>query len=61
LEQGKGQADDLKLALAYRDHIHEAIIDRGIGPLIREQGADAATAFALLNEGWGWTNRSKSQ
>jgi hypothetical protein len=53
------QSDDLRLALAYRDHIHQAIVDRSIGALVREQGTKSSrdTAFALLNEGWGWSYR----
>jgi len=62
------QSDSLRLALAYRDRLSQAIIDRNIASEVRKvsgAGNDAnttlgITAFALLNEGWGWEKRTKS-
>ncbi|WP_348266257.1 hypothetical protein [Edaphobacter sp. DSM 109919] len=63
------QSDSLRLALSYRDHLNQVIIDRDIGSTVRSvAGSDAEAqavvgtlAFELLNEGWGWQNRIKSQ
>lgn len=62
------QPDSLHLALTYRDHLSQAVIDRSIGDTVRTiagTGKDAnaiagETAFALLNEGWDWQHRRKS-
>ncbi len=61
------QSDSLRLALAYRDRISQAIIDRSIGATVKTLSGSgpgsaalaSSTAFALLNEGWGWQNRKK--
>jgi hypothetical protein len=61
------QTDSLRRALAYRDRISQAIIDRSVLSTVKAiagNGADAedivrTTAFALLNEGWEWKNRKK--
>ena len=63
------QSDSLRLALAYRDRLSQAIIDRGVAATVNnlsgngnESGALAASiAFSLLNEGWDWQSRAKSK
>lgn len=63
------QSDSLRLALAYRDRVSQAIIDRNVVQTVKAlagTGADAndiaeETAFALLNEGWDWQHRKPSQ
>ena len=59
------QSDSLRLALAYRDRISQALIDREIGETLKastahDQKAFGETAFGLLNDGWGWKVRAKS-
>jgi hypothetical protein len=64
------QADSLRLALAYRDRVSQAIIDRNIAQTVRSQRDTLGTllseneaskiAMDLLNEGWGWRNRPTS-
>jgi hypothetical protein len=63
-------SDSLRLALAYRDRLSQAIIDRKLGSTtksLRDGSGQALNnealgnlAFALMNEGWGWRNRRKS-
>lgn len=62
------QSDNLKLALAYRDRVSQAIIDRQVADTVRSVLKDdgdpkAATraAYELVNEGWGWQHRAKSE
>lgn len=63
------QSDSLRLALAYRDRVSQAIIDRTFAQSVRQlagNGADAKdiasrTAFAILNEGWDWPHRKSAQ
>lgn len=54
-------SDSLRLALAYRDRVSQAIMDRELGDTVREvvskQGdpSDLGTvALGILNDGWGW-------
>ena len=62
------QPDSLRLALMYRDRLSQVIIDRKVRGIVREEagnGEDRETiakdmAFAVLNEGWGWEHRRKS-
>jgi hypothetical protein len=59
------QSDSLRLALAYRDRISQALIDREMGQALKistgsDQKAYGATAFGLLNDGWAWKGSSKS-
>lgn len=63
------QPDSLRNALADRDRLSQAIIDRTVGASVRDasgkgtdsKGVAAGIAFALLNEGWGWHNRTTSK
>jgi hypothetical protein len=65
------QPDSVRLALAYRDRLNQAIIDRNVAAAVRDvsgsatdkkpQEAAASTAYALLNEGWSWQSRTKSK
>jgi len=63
------QSDSLRRALAYRDRLSQALIDRNISTIVSaldDSNADAQstsgkTAFMLLNEGWGWQHRQRSQ
>jgi len=63
------QPDSVRLALAYRDRLNQAIIDRNFAAAVRDvsasdkkpQEAAASTAYALLNEGWSWQSRTKSK
>jgi hypothetical protein len=63
------QSASLRLALAYRDRISQAIVDRNVAATIRNISGNgsgsgtlaATTALELLNEGWGWQSRRKSQ
>lgn len=62
--------DSLRLALAYRDKVSQALIDHSITRVVREQKDELGNtvseedaqdlAFALVNEGWGWQHRQKS-
>jgi gas vesicle protein len=62
------QSDSLRLALANRDRVSQAIIDRNVGETVKTLAGNgpksksiaADTAFALLNEGWDWQIRRKS-
>ena len=63
LAQGEfEQSDSLRLALAYRDRLSQAIVDRSVGStlkaLVTDSGGDAKavrlTMFGLLNDAWGW-------
>jgi hypothetical protein len=62
-------SDSLRLALAYRDRLNQAIIDRNLALTVKElsgAGQESSaiaerTSFALLNAGWGWQTRKKSQ
>jgi hypothetical protein len=59
--------DSLRIALADRDKIQQAMVDRGIGQVVAretdETGAKLSVAerrdlaFALLNEGWNYVRR----
>jgi hypothetical protein len=59
----------LQLAIAYRDHLSQEIIDRNVAITVKDMAGHevdsnetaAKTAFAPLNDGWGWQNRSKSK
>ena len=61
--------DILRLSLAYRDKVRQAIVDREVGQIVRDvsgsgpegEGIAARTALALLNEGWGWAHRKQSE
>ena len=63
------QSDSVRLALAYRDRLNQAIIDRNVSAIVKDvsgnaddpHAAAASTALELLNEGWGWQNRRKSE
>jgi hypothetical protein len=63
------QSDSLRLALAYRDRLSQAIIDRTMATTVKNLSGngDASTAlagnvaFGLLNEGWNWQVRTKSK
>src|SRR5262249_41514495 len=58
----------LRLALAYRDRLSQAIIDRNTGSTVKNVAkatnapdvVAARTALALLNEGWDWQHRKPS-
>ena len=60
--------DSLRLALAYRDRVSQAIIDQNLGKTVRDvasrEGADAdfrTVATGILNEGWEWQTRKKAE
>jgi hypothetical protein len=63
------QPDSLRLALIYRDRVSQNMIDRTIANTVKSLSGDgnkaktvaATTAFVLLNEGWGWQHRKKSE
>ena len=58
------QSDSLRLALAYRDRLSQALIDQEVVSLLQNSvpGEDVnSVAFNLLNSAWGWTVRKKSQ
>jgi hypothetical protein len=56
------QGDGLKLAIAYRDRISQALIDRDMGTVLRDVVAEAGgdpemvrqTAYGLINSAWDW-------
>ena len=62
------QSDSLRLALAYRDRLSQAIVDRTVNSTVRALAGGGSVgktkagqmALGLLNEGWGWTVRTKS-
>lgn len=56
------QPDSLRVALAYRDRVSQALVDRRVAALVKNSfGAGAKdAAFALLNEGWSWQRRPTS-
>ncbi|MGY3370239.1 hypothetical protein ACVWZL_007364 [Bradyrhizobium sp. GM2.4] len=63
-------SDSLRLALIYRDRLSQAIIDRNIGEtvsILRANPGEPSSetdlrevAFGLVNEGWDWKTRRKS-
>jgi hypothetical protein len=63
------QSDSLRRALAYRDRLSQAMLDRNMSDTLRAvsgTGEDATaimgkSAFMLLNEGWGWNHRRSTQ
>ena len=63
------QSESLQKALVYRDRLSQAISDRNMATTVRGLAGDgsgsgsvaSSTAFALLNDGWGWQIRATSK
>jgi hypothetical protein len=59
------ESDSLRLALAYRDRINQAIVDRTVartlidvvGKTPDKRAAANRVGMAILNEGWNWSGR----
>jgi hypothetical protein len=62
------EPESLRAALANRDRVSQAIIDRNVAAAVKElagggndsRAVSARIAFRLLNDGWGWKTRTKS-
>ena len=62
-------SDSLRLALAYRDRLSQAIIDRSVAASVKDISGSGSgsmnftgmAAVAILDEGWDWQTRAKSK